>query len=350
MRICMLNDNFYRSSGVGMAIRRISKALTEVDFVVAAGEIDERSQDLAWVPEGRFARFNLKSSNPVVAFRELCRFKRWFRSIRCDLVHCHHRRLAVLLHRAGIPVLYTGHLAFPYQSWFRLLHPLKMTAVTSSVAANILETTGQEVLACIGNPVEFPESSPAIDIDQVKGRAICIARLEPIKGHVHLLAAWKLLLDRGHRYTLDLVGEGTLHGALKAQIERDGLSELVRFAGFTSDVSSVISNALFAVLASEMEGQGIVTLEAAAMGRASLLTSVPGSIDLLPPDRQLPNGLAFGDAKALADALEQWFSNPEMVLAEGQRFFKFLKISSDPYTIASEYTKVYRRVLAENGR
>ena len=348
MRVCMMNDNFYRSSGAGIAIRRIAQALTDVDYIVAAGEIDERSQDLTWIPEGRFAQFNLKSSNPIVAFRELSRFKRWFRQNGCDLVHCHHRRLAVLMQLIRVPVLYTGQLAFPYQSWFKLLHPRKMTAITNSVAANILETTGQEVLACISNPVEFPEASPAIDMSKVNGRAICIARLEPVKGHVHLLAAWKLLLDRGHRYALDLVGEGTLYDPLKAQIEGDGLSELIRFVGFTADVSSVISNALFAVLVSEMEGQGIVTLEAAAMGRASLLTAIPGSIDLLPPGRKLPNGVAFGDVKALADALEEWFAHPEKVIEEGQTFFKFLKSSSDPNTIAVEYTKVYRQVLAAN--
>ena len=341
-----MNDNFYRSSGAGIAIRRIAEALTDVDYVFAAGEIDERSQDLAWIPEGRFAKFNLKTSNPIVAFRELRRFKRWFRAKDCDLVHCHHRRLAVLIQAIGVPVLYTGHLAFPYQSWFRWLHPRRMTAVTNSVAANILETTGQEVLACISNPVDFPETSPGIDIDKVKGRAICIGRLEPIKGHVHLLAAWKLLFDRGHRYTLDLVGEGTLYGQLKAQTERDGLSELIRFVGFTADVSSVIRNALFAVLASEVEGQGLVTLEAAALGRASLLTAVPGSIDLLPPGSQLPNGIVFGDVKALADALEEWFANPGKVAEEGERFFEFLRRSSNPSKIALEYREVYRQVLA----
>jgi glycosyltransferase involved in cell wall biosynthesis len=221
-----------------------------------------------------------------------------------------------------------------------------MTAVTNSVAENIFEGTGRRVLACISNPVEFPEASPAIDMERVSGRAICIARLEPVKGHVHLLAAWKLLLDRGHRYSLDLVGEGTLFESLKSQIDRDSLSGLVRFVGFTSDVASVIGSSLFAVLASEMEGQGIVTLEAAALGRASLLTAIPGSIDLLPPGRQLPNGVAFGDVKALADALETWFANPVEVAEEGQRFFKFLKSSSDPNAIAAAYKEVYRQVVA----
>jgi glycosyltransferase involved in cell wall biosynthesis len=222
-----------------------------------------------------------------------------------------------------------------------------MTAVTPSVAQNILETTGCNVLACISNPVHFPRFPPQIDIGTVGRRAVCIARLEPVKAHTHLLAAWKLLHDRGHLYELELVGEGSLRSSLEAQIRHDGLEALVRFRGFTTDVSHIIRNALFAILVSEVEGQGIVTLEAAAMGRASLLTAVPGSIDLLPPERKLRNGIEFGNVKQYADTLEEWFSHPEGVIEEGKRFFGFLKASSDPHRIACEYKGVYERTLSE---
>jgi glycosyltransferase involved in cell wall biosynthesis len=121
---------------------------------------------------------------------------------------------------------------------------------------------------------------------------------------------------------------------------------LIRFLGFTSNVSAALNNSLFAVLVSEMEGQGIVTLEAAAAGRPSLLTAVPGSIDLLPPDRRLENGVQFGNVEELADVLEEWFARPEDVRDEGKRFFHFLKTSSDPGKIASEYREVYQQILA----
>jgi hypothetical protein len=76
-----------------------------------------------------------------------------------------------------------------------------------------------------------------------------------------------------------------------------------------------------------------------------LLTAVPGSIDLLPPDGRLRNGVRFGDAKELADALEEWFAHPQDVIEEGERFFHFLKTSSDPNRIAREYTEVYQQIL-----
>jgi glycosyltransferase involved in cell wall biosynthesis len=343
----MMNDNFYRSSGAAIAIKRIAAGLKGVEVCAASCTNEGREEDVSWVPDGRFERFDLKSSNPIRLVRELFRLRSWLTAQRCDLVHCHHRRVAVLLRLAQIPVLYTGHLSFEYAAWFRWLHPLRMTAVSKSVAANILETTGRRVLGCIDNPTEFPVQPPLIDVDRVGGRAICIARLDPIKGHTHLLDAWKLLCDRGYGYELDLVGEGPLRASLEAQVERDELQTVVHFCGFTADVPGVIANSLFAVLVSEVEGKPLVAIEAAAMGRATLVTAVPGSMDVLPPDRRLSNGVGYGDAEALADALEEWFGSPEEVAKEGTRFFNFLRDASDPVRIASQYGAMYERVVAE---
>jgi glycosyltransferase involved in cell wall biosynthesis len=223
-----------------------------------------------------------------------------------------------------------------------------MTAVTPSVAANLLANTGSEVIAVIGNPTPFPDTPPAIDLQTVRTRAVCVARLDPVKGHKYLLAAWKLLSDRGYECELDLVGEGPLREELEAQAQRDGIQHSVRFLGFSADVRSIVEKSLFAILASETEGQGLVTVEAAAAGRPSLLTLVAGSVDLLPPDRKLTNGVAFGHPMELAHALEEWFTNAADVVREGQLFFTFLKASGDAGKIAEEYKTVYRTLSAGN--
>jgi glycosyltransferase involved in cell wall biosynthesis len=342
----MMNDNFYRSGGAPMAIRRIAEAFTDVDYGVAACMNDGLKEDLSWIPEGRFERFDLKTTKPIRVLKELRRFKQWFRAQQFDLVHCHHRRVSALLHLARVPVLYTGQLAFGSALWFRWFHPPNMTAVSPSVAANILETTGRTVLSCIDNPARFPDVPPPIDVEKVRNRAVCVARLDPVKGHAHLLSAWKLLLDRGHHYKLDLVGEGPLRLQLIAQVLRDGLQEAVRFLGFTADVPGGIAESLFAILVSEVEGKPIVALEAAALGRPTLLTAVPGSVDILPPTIALSNGIEYGDVKGLADAIEEWFENPDYVVQEGKTFFNYLKTSSDPTLIVGEYKKVYQQVIA----
>ena len=342
----MVNDNFHRSGGVPIAIRRISEAVPGVDFCFAGCERSGLAEYVAWIPKGQFERFDLKSSNPARVLIELRRFSKWFAQQHCDLAHCHHRRLSALLALTHLPVLYTSHLAFDYALWFRLLHPGQMTAVTPSVATNLRQTTGQPVITCIGNPIQFPERPPEIDLAKVRRRAVCVARLEPIKGHRFLLKAWKALRDRGHEFELDLVGEGSLRPALEEQVWRDGMGEIIRFRGFREDISAILGESLFAVLASANEGQPTATMEAAAIGRASLLTAVPGSVDLLPPQRRLRNGLAFGQSNELADALLEWFTHPEEVVDEGQRFFEFLKMSSDPVVVGREYKALYEQVIA----
>jgi glycosyltransferase involved in cell wall biosynthesis len=348
MIICMMNDSYYRASGSAIAVRRIAESLIDTNYFIA-GAGDRLPEDLSWIAPGRYRQFDLKNSNPVRTLLELKRFKSWFTEHGCDLVHCHHRRLAVLLELVGIPVLYTAHNAFPRSAWFRWLHPRRMTAVTPSVAENILANTGTSVLAVIGNPTIFPVAPPSVDLKAVKRRAVCIARLDPVKGHTHLLTAWKLLLERGYAYELDLVGEGPLRWELEQQARRDGLLHLVQFCGFSPNVTSIIETSLFAILVSETEGQGIVTLEAAAAGRASLLTAVPGSIDLLPPERRLRNGLGYGNVRQLADTLQEWFDKPAEVVREGLIFFDFLKRSSEASTIGGQYEQVYRDALGTSG-
>ena len=350
MRVCFANDHFYRSSGAAIAIKRIAQALYDVDYYVAGCDNKGFSEDLSWIPAGHYKRFDLTSANPVRVIFELIRFKIWFKEIRCDLVHCHHRRMSALLQMAGVPVLYTGQLVFPCEIWFRWLHPRCMTAITPSVAENLFETTGRRPFACISNPVQFPDAFPQIDINEVRSKAVCIARLETVKGHRHLLNAWKLLCDHGYKYKLDLIGEGSLRPELEEQVRRDGIQDLVRFRGFTADTEAAIQESLFAILVSEWEGQGIVTLEAAAQGRSTLLTAVPGSVDLLPPERLLKNGLEFGNVRQLANALEEWFANHELAIQEGRRFFRFLKMVCDPASIAEKYKAVYREVVERSVR
>ena len=122
--VCMVNDSFFRASGSAIAIRRITEALPEIDYYFA-GSGDRQPEDLSWMPAGHYQFFKLKTANPSQMLAEIFRFKTWMKQIHCDLVHCHHRRLAVLLQLSGLPVLYTAHNAFAKSAWFRWLRPKK---------------------------------------------------------------------------------------------------------------------------------------------------------------------------------------------------------------------------------
>jgi glycosyltransferase involved in cell wall biosynthesis len=350
IKVCVVNPNYYRSSGVTVAIRRIYESLADTDitqyFVDCAHGPEE--EDTAWIPQRRLSVFKLMNSNPAVLVAECVRFLRWLKVNDIRVVHVHHRRLAAILNMlkpfGAYELIYTGNLTYGFDLWFWLSCPAIVTGISNSVLENMRHTTRATSFHFISNGCEFPLECPLVDIDKVKATAICIARLDPVKGHDNLLAAWRLLLDRGHRCRLLLVGEGELRQTLERQAKNLGIDPYVEFLGFQKDVSSVIEQASFAVLASQVEGQGIVTIEAAARGRASLVTDVDGSRDCVPPNRSLPNLVRFGDAAGLADALAAWFSQPDEVCTEGRLFFEYLKSSSATGIVGEKYRALYSQV------
>jgi glycosyltransferase involved in cell wall biosynthesis len=355
INVCVVNPNYYRSSGVTVAIRRIFESLPDADvtqYFVDCGYGDEEP-DTSWIPKNRLATFRLMTSSPVALARECAAFLRWLKTNDIRVVHVHHRRLAVILGWLQVfldyKLIYTGNLTYRYEFWFWLFSPRIATGITQSVIENLKRTTRTKQIHLIGNGCDFPAVCPPVDVARVCDTAICIARLDPVKGHDNLLDAWRILIDRGRQCRLLLVGEGQLRQALERRAAVLGIGHAVEFRGFQRDVIPQIEQALFAVLPSRVEGQGIVTIEAAARGRASLVTDVDGSRDCVPAHHVLPNLVKFGDVAGLADALEAWFAQPVSAVSEGRAFFDYLKSSSSTASVGKEYCALYEQVAKSAG-
>lgn len=352
LNICVVNPDYYRSSGVTVAIKRIHQSVSMhgiENFFVDCGYSAAAHQDVSWMPENRLARFDLMSMSPFRLIYELGRFFFWLKSNNIDILHVHHRRLAAVLNvcgvLSGVALVYSANSTYKFNVWFWLFGPKSVIAITRSVADNVSDTTRAKNIAEIGNPTMFPSVCPDNRVLANARAAICVARLEEVKGHRFLIQAWHLLAKRGLRYQLLLVGEGSLMGELRNLTEELGLASLITFKGYLSDVDPLYEQSLFSILVSSVEGQGIVTVEAAAAGRASLLTDVDGSRDCLPPVRGLPNGVPFGDVAALAKLIEYWFSHSSEVLAEGQVFFEFHKSVNSLDAVGERYASAYRRLI-----
>lgn len=348
IRVCVINPNYYRSSGVTVAIKSIFDSVRNkrIDTTFVTCSYGNEIEDMDWIPHDKLTAFKLMSNNPFVLIFNVWMLSRWLNKNKIDVVHSHHRRIAALLSFFSFlfkaKILYTGALTYKFSFWFWLFCPTNVVAITQSVKENIKKTTKAKNIRLIGNPTLFPASLSAMIKKEVFNRAVCIARLEKVKGHINLIKAWGILKERGYNYTLTLVGEGTLRAELYELITKLGLENQIYFKGYTSDVESEIKKNLFAILVSEIEGQGIVTIEAASAGRASILTDVDGSRDCLPSDRNLPNGLPYGDIVALANCIEYWFSHPDEVIKEGKIFFDFHKKHNSMQVIGEKYASIYQ--------
>lgn len=110
-------------------------------------------------------------------------------------------------------------------------------------------------------------------------RFVTIGRLVPEKRTDVIIHALALIEEPWH---LDIVGDGPERGRLEALVQTLRLRARVRFVGSVSDVRPYLAEADACLFASREEGQGMVPLEAAAMG-------IPVVASDLPPLRELFN-------------------------------------------------------------
>ncbi|MGB9280049.1 MAG: glycosyltransferase [Pseudonocardiaceae bacterium] len=100
-----------------------------------------------------------------------------------------------------------------------------------------------------------------------------LGRLDPIKRFDLVIKAAAPLLDEAHR--LLIVGDGAIRPELEAEAQRQGVAELVTFAGERHDVAAMFSSLDLFIASSEQETFGLSVLEALANGIPALYTTCP---------------------------------------------------------------------------
>jgi glycosyltransferase involved in cell wall biosynthesis len=162
-------------------------------------------------------------------------------------------------------------------------------------------------------PARFPAAAPAPAARLVLG----VGRLEPKKGFAHLVAACRLLRDRGADFTCTIAGDGPLRADLARRIARDGLEDRVTLAGAMAPerLATLYRQAAVVVLPSviaadgDRDGLANVLLEAMAWAVPVVSTTVSAADEavedgrhgfLVPPRDSLALadriGLLLGDA------------------------------------------------------
>lgn len=108
-----------------------------------------------------------------------------------------------------------------------------------------------------------------------------LGRLVPIKGLKDLLEAAALLHGRETRCVFLIAGDGPLRASLEAHAADLNLQHVVHFLGFTSEPADVLAALDVFVLPSLGEGVPMALLEALALGKPVVATSVGGVAELL---------------------------------------------------------------------
>jgi len=126
-------------------------------------------------------------------------------------------------------------------------------------------------------------------------------RMVPIKGYDIFLDMAKIILEKKPESRFLLVGDGPLKQELEDIAQKLGIENMVIFPGFRDDIIDIINCFDIFVISSYHEGIPMVLLEAMALRKAVVATSVGGINEIIEND---VSGILVnpGDAKALSEA------------------------------------------------
>jgi phosphatidylinositol alpha-mannosyltransferase len=262
------------------------------------------------------------SDNFLGIFASPVKIRRFFDEHDFDVIHVHEPLQPALTYWSvwmtrAIPHVATFH-AFAEAEGRALTTARKVFGATifpwfqraiavSPAAARYASAAWDRELTIIPNGVPTtiftPPAAPRPDDGTV--RLLFVGRLgDPRKGATYAIEAYKMLLERGRRVTMDVIGE---LGTASAPPELPGLSYLGSVP-FETLVARYRACDVFVAPSTGQESFGIVLLEAMASGKPVVCSDIEGYRQVattagcrLAPPR---------DAAALADAIDAFVTMP----------------------------------------
>lgn len=150
---------------------------------------------------------------------------------------------------------------------------------------------------------------------QVSSEFCCVARLTPQKGLPILIDACGRLDAEGEEFSVTIIGDGELRKSLEAEISAKGLEHRIVLAGSrpAADVRHYLQRARAFVLPSFAEGLPVVLMEALALARPVITTTIAGIPELV--DETCGWLIPAGSVDALVSAMREALHAPPDELA-----------------------------------
>ncbi len=230
-------------------------------------------------------------------FIEACTVVAWARDEKIEHVHAHFGTnpttvvmLAKVLGGPSYSFTVHGPDEFDMPEFIALGEKIRRSAFTVAISSfgrsQLLRRISYEhwhkvVIVRCGLEKAF-SSGDITPIDEAR-RFVCVGRLCEQKGQMLLIDAMRQLFDEGHEFDLVLAGDGPMRQEIEQRIERLHLSSHVKITGWISSeqVREQIVGARALVLPSFAEGLPVVIMEAMALKRPIITTSIAGIPELV---------------------------------------------------------------------
>lgn len=268
--------------------------------------------------------------------------ERLIRDVQPDIVHTHSALSGrIAARRCGKTVIYTRHSAFPVpkklkyppgrwvNQWLNARYADHIIAVSPAAAENLTDagvspkkiTTMMNGVAPLARKTddELAALRRAWNVPEGVFTMGILARIEPYKGHLHIVEAAGQLAREGREFVLLIAGMGTYEDELRAEVTRRGLDDKVRFLGFLTDVSGFLSLLDVQLNASYgTETSCLSVLEGMSIGLPAVVSSYGGNPYLVDDGE---NGLIFPnrDSAGLAAAVARLMDEPDTLARMSRR-------------------------------
>ena len=281
-----------------------------------------------------------------------------------DIVHFHTARAHALSPwLRGLPVkrLVTRRMDYPIQPgrMTRLLyeHSVDMVVAISHGVEAALHAggippghirripSGVDTARFLPDVARRQQMRTALGIEPHGCMVLMIGALTERKGHSSLFSAASMLQEQGVRLRYIICGEGSLHANLEAQVRTLGLQDVIRFTGFSSEITGYLAAADIFVHVPLWEGLGVAVIEALAAGLPVVASRVGGIPELI-DDHVTGLLVPLHDATALAIAIERLVQNPQWAKTLGTKGQTFVQTQFDVSVMARANESLYNELLS----
>ena len=290
------------------------------------------------------------------------------RRVDPDIVHTHGALSGrIAAKQCGKKIVYTRHSAFPVPAklryppgrwvnkWMNEHYADRIIAVSPAAAANLTDAgvSPRKITVMMNGvaPVERagPETCRAFrakyGLQEGVFTAGILARIEPYKGHLHIVEAAQQLKGEGRKLQVLVAGTGGYEEELRGEVSRRGLEDTVFFLGFQSDVAPVLSVLDVQLNASYgTETSSLSILEGMSMGLPAVVSSYGGNPWLIDDGE---DGLIFPnrDSAALARCVARLMDEPDTLRHMGERAVEIFHRRFTGQIFAKNVEQVYLDLL-----
>ncbi len=289
-------------------------------------------------------------------------FTRLIRRLKPDVLHGHGAKAGAFIRLKTSPKetlrVYTPHggsLHYPLDTFKGALYSRFERAVMNSTDLFLFEsefarntyqrTVGipKGVVRCVFNGVTADEFDPIVKAADATD-VVYVGEFRHIKGADLLIDAVARLRAGGRPVTLTLAGDGEELEALKAQIQKLGLTEAVRFIGHVKARYGFSKGSLL-VVPSRGDSMPYVVIEAAAAGIPMVAAKVGGIPEIFGSHTDAlftPNIVA-----AMADAIEIALEDPAAALTRAKSLRERIFLHFSQKAMVEGVLAGYREAFAE---